>query len=84
LHLLPVAGAVDDATAMAGACSWCIEMDELLLNLDCNQHWGWSSQLEATLLMAEDEVLLLSTWISFVVVSLMKGASCKGQGRCCC
>jgi hypothetical protein len=40
-------------------------------NLDCNQHWGWSSQLEATLLMDEDGVLLLSMWISFVVVSLM-------------
>ena len=33
LHLLPVAGAVDDATTMAGACLQCIEMDELLLIL---------------------------------------------------
>jgi hypothetical protein len=31
LHLLPVAGAVDDDAAMAGACSRCIEMDELIL-----------------------------------------------------
>jgi hypothetical protein len=72
LHLLPVAGAVDDATTMAGACSRCIEMDELLLILTAtNIEDGSSSQLEATLLMAEDGVLLLSMWISFVVVSLM-------------
>jgi hypothetical protein len=45
LHFLPVAGVVDDVAA----------------NLDCNQRWGWSSQLEATLLMAKDGVLLLST-----------------------
>jgi len=38
LHLHLVAGAVEDVAA----------------NLDCNQRWGWSSQLEAMLLMVGD------------------------------
>ena len=64
LHFLLVAGVVDDVAA----------------NLDCNQRWGWSSQLEATLLMAKDGVLLLSTWTSFPAVFLIKGSQPWGTG----
>jgi hypothetical protein len=43
----------------------------VVTNLGCKQRWGWSSQLETTLLMADDGVLLLSTWINFAVIFLM-------------
>jgi len=45
LHSLSVVGVVDDVA----------------VNLERNQRWGWSSPLEETLLMADDGVLLLST-----------------------
>jgi len=43
LYVLPVTGVVHDVA----------------INLDYNQHWGWSSPLEETLLMVEDRVLPL-------------------------
>ncbi|KAL9344202.1 hypothetical protein Peur_064633 [Populus x canadensis] len=36
-------------------------VDDVAVNLERNQRWGWSSLLEETLLMADDGVLLLST-----------------------